>query len=86
MNDLSQKLNNLYKCNRGEDYKLSGEELAEAERIYRFINNFSHECVFEETDETDLVFGELYDIVDRILSLIKRTDPDHYTAMIKSID
>lgn len=85
VNDLSQKIERLYKCNHHDGYNLTNEEKTEAEQIYRFVNAFSHESQFEETDDTDILFGELGDIVGKVLKLIMRTDIDHYSAMVASI-
>ena len=83
--DLSQKLTLLYKCNRPDGYVLSDSEQNECEKIYRFINAFSHDSIFEDSGETDIIFGELDSIVASILALIERADKDHYNALLKSI-
>lgn len=85
VSDLSQKLNGLYKCGRPDGYELTLEERNECEKIYRFVNAFSHESVFEDSGETDIIFGEMNSIVVCILRLIERADKDHYFALIKSI-
>lgn len=85
VSDLSQKLVSLYKCNRPIGYALTADEQNECEKIYRFINAFSHFDVFEDCGETDIIFGELDSIVASVLSLIERADKDHYNALIKSI-
>ncbi|MCH5159468.1 MAG: AAA family ATPase [Clostridiales bacterium] len=85
INDLSQKLSLLYKCNRPDGYVLSYKEQNECKKIYRFINSFSHNSVFEDSSETDIIFGELDSIVASILALIERADKDHYNSLLKSI-
>lgn len=85
ISDLSQKIDRLYKCNQIDGYQLTHEEKNEAEQIYRFVNAFSHESLFEETDVTDILFGELSDIVQKVINLIKRADKDHFNAMVASI-
>ena len=85
ISDLSQKLTLLYKCNRPDGYVLSDSEQNECEKIYRFINAFSHDSIFEDSGETDIIFGELDSIVASILALIERADKDHYNALLKSI-
>ncbi|MGN1060289.1 MAG: AAA family ATPase [Candidatus Coproplasma sp.] len=84
VNDLSQKISGLYKCNRPDGYTLTDSEKMESEKIYRFVNAFSHESLFEDIGETDIVFGELHAVVGDILKLIERADKDHYNAQIKS--
>lgn len=85
VSDLSQKIKGLYKCGRPDGYELTSEEHSECEKIYRFVNSFSHESVFEDSGETDIIFGELDSIVASVLNLIERADKDHYAALIKSI-
>lgn len=83
--DLSQKIKGLYKCNRPTDYKLTDSENMDSETIYRFVNAFSHDCLFEDIGGADIVFGELYTVVGKILNLIKQADKDHFNAQLKSI-
>lgn len=85
VNDLLQKLQSLYKCGQPQDYKLTTQEQNKCERIYRFINAFSHDSVFEDSGETDIVFGELDAVVSDVLALIERADKDHYIALLKSL-
>lgn len=84
INDLFQKIEKLYKCNQEDGFTLSNEERTECEQIYKFINAFSHESIFEDEGE-DIIFGELNIVVGKVLELIKRADKDHYNAMIESI-
>lgn len=85
VSDLKQRILQLYKCNKEDGYKLSNEEALEAEKIYRFVNAFSHEENFDNNDEIDILLGELNIVVNSTLCLIERADKDHYKAMIKSI-
>lgn len=85
VNNLLQKIQSLYKCGQAQDYKLTSQEQNKCERIYRFINAFSHDSVFEDSGETDIVFGELDAIVSDVLALIERADKDHYTALLNSL-
>lgn len=85
VNDLLQKLQSLYKCGQPQDYKLTAQEQNKCERIYRFINAFSHDSMFEDSGETDIVFGELDAVVSDVLELIEKADRDHYSALLKSI-
>lgn len=82
---LYDRIERLFKCNKGTDYKLTKEEASDLELIYRFINSFSHNETFEEFETTDIVLGELHSIVGKVLDLIKQADSEHYNALIRSI-
>lgn len=56
------------------------------ERIYRFINKYSHNQIIEfDNLGTDNVVYESQYIVRDILSEIKRLDKDHYDGMVESL-
>lgn len=57
------------------------------ERIYKFVNIYSHEKkidVFEELD-TDILDTNNHTVINDILDLIKGLDENHYTAMVEKV-
>lgn len=75
----------LYKMNNSEDYSLTAKELIESEKIFRFINYYSHGNKFSIASEVDIIIGEALTIAENILGLIKRTDPIHYGQLIQVV-
>lgn len=57
------------------------------ERIYKFVNIYSHEKkidVFEELD-TDILDTNNHTVINDILDLIKGLDENHYNAMVEKV-
>lgn len=84
-NDFKESLLQLYKCNKPENYFLTQEENMQAEKIYKFVNSFSHNNSYFNDEEINSLIGESKNIVNEILALIKKTDIDHYNGIIKQI-
>ncbi|MFB1098292.1 AAA family ATPase [Terribacillus sp. JSM ZJ617] len=52
------------------------------ERVYRFINKYSHNATIEFSDNAiDNLLGESKNIVDEIMDVIKELDMTHYSEM-----
>ncbi|MGZ8193691.1 MAG: AAA family ATPase, partial [Methylobacter sp.] len=56
------------------------------EKIYRFINKYSHSNVIEiNEDSSENLMGESYSVIGDIFSWIEEVDPVHYMEMIDVI-
>ena len=59
---------------------------ATKEKIYRFINKYSHSAVIEiNEDSSENLFGESQNIIGNIFTWIKEVDEVHYNEMVKVI-
>ena len=85
-NNLKNSLLELYKINKPDSYALSKEELLQCERIYKFLNSFSHENSYYNDEDFNSLLGETYNVVSEILDLIKKCDEKHYNGILKQID
>jgi wobble nucleotide-excising tRNase len=56
--------------------------VADKERIYAFVNKYSHSSGFSESDESaENVIGESPEVLKRILDWIEEVDPSHHKEM-----
>ncbi|WP_270642000.1 AAA family ATPase [Paraclostridium sordellii] len=57
------------------------------DRIYRFINMYSHKLTIELDDELDddILIAESNSIISEIMKMIKRLDINHYESMVKIV-
>lgn len=63
-------------------FEVAVKDVQKRERIYKFINKYSHNATIEFSDNTiDNLLGESRNIVGEILDLIKELDEVHYTEM-----
>lgn len=85
-NIFKNALQALYKCNKPENYTLTQEENLQCERIYKFVNSFSHNNSYFNDEDVNSLIGESNNVVAEILELIKNTDNNHYNGIIKQID
>lgn len=84
-NNLRDSIIGLYKCNKEETYELSQEEVLECERIYKFINSFSHENTFLNDEDINSLLGESKNVVQDIIKLLKSCDISHFKGIEKQI-
>lgn len=75
---------------RNDFYALFNEALKDKrydvakERIYKFINKYSHGDSIESFDDTiDNIISESKNIVDDVLKIIKRLDQRHYEELVE---
>ena len=83
---MKNSLLELYKINKTDSYILSKEELIQCERIYKFLNSFSHENSYYNDEDVNSLLGETNNVVLEILDLIKTCDEKHYSGILKQID
>ena len=59
------------------------DEIQNKNRVYKFINAYSHLNVIESTEISDIdtILAESKGIVQIILNKIKQLDEEHYKAM-----
>ena len=90
VSNLSRKLMEIFLSfkfpkKRGNFKQLIEEaiiDVTQREKIYKFINKYSHSATIEIGDNTiDNLMGESTNIVKEILDVIKKLDPVHYTEM-----
>ncbi len=63
-------------------FEVAVKDVQKRERIYKFINKYSHNATIEFSDNTiDNLLGESRNIVGEILDLIKELDEVHYMEM-----
>ncbi|NLO39966.1 MAG: AAA family ATPase [Ruminiclostridium sp.] len=63
------------------------EDIIKRERIYKFVNIYSHQKkinVFEELD-TDILDANEQMVINDILSMIEKLDANHYQAMVEKV-
>lgn len=59
-------------------------DLEKRERVYRFINKYSHNQTIEAGDSSiDNLLGESTNIVNEILSILENLDANHYTELVE---
>ncbi len=77
--DISQLLDQgLSEC------KITDSEIKE--KIYRFINKYSHSAVIEiNEDSSENLMGESYSVIKDIFKWIKEVDSTHYNEMVSVI-
>ncbi|MFK5915559.1 MAG: AAA family ATPase [Woeseiaceae bacterium] len=57
------------------------------EKIYRFINKYSHSAVIEiNEDASENLMGESYSVIADIFKWIEEVDEVHYSEMVESIE
>lgn len=60
---------------------------ATKEKIYRFINKYSHSVVIEiNEDSSENLVGESHNVIDDIFKWIEEVDAVHYFEMLEVID
>ncbi len=85
-NNFRNAIIELYKCNKTEDYELTEDEILQCERIYKFVNAFSHNNSYFNDEDNNSLLGESTNIISEILNLIKSCDENHYKGILKQID
>ena len=64
-----------------------GTDDVEKERIYRFINRYSHSDLIETNEDlSENLLGESQDVIGTIFSWIKEVDKTHYEEMVKVVE
>ncbi|MBU1173122.1 MAG: AAA family ATPase, partial [Proteobacteria bacterium] len=59
-------------------------DVEKRERVYRFINKYSHNQTIEAGDSSiDNLLGESTNIVGEILSILENLDANHYTELVE---
>jgi wobble nucleotide-excising tRNase len=57
------------------------------EKIYRFINKYSHSAVIEiNHDSSENLHGESHSVISSVFDWIKEVDPIHYKEMVEVVD
>jgi wobble nucleotide-excising tRNase len=57
------------------------------EKIYRFINKYSHSAVIEVSeDSAENLHGESFNIISQIFEWIQEADPEHYREMCEVVN
>jgi len=73
----------LYKIHKEDNYTLSLEEKTKAEKVFKFINYYSHGNNFALSNEIDVVIGETKNITIDVLDLMKYVDELHFNELIE---
>lgn len=60
---------------------IEGVNLDEVEKIYRFINKYSHNQEIDMGDNTDNLLGESPLIIKSLFSMIQKIDAVHFSEM-----
>ena len=56
------------------------------EKIYRFINKYSHSAVIEiNEDSSENLAGESQNVIDDIFILLQEVDKTHYNEMLEVV-
>lgn len=85
-NNLKDSIYELYKVNKPDNYELTTVELLQSERIYKFLNSFSHENSYYNDEDINSLLGETTNVILEILELIKNCDQKHYNGILKQIN
>lgn len=90
VSNLSRKLLEVFlsfkfpkkRGNFSQLFEVAISDIQKRDRIYKFINKYSHNATIEFSDNTiDNLLGESQNIIHEILELIKELDEVHYTEM-----
>jgi len=82
---LRDALKELFKLKCNDSGELSQDEKSRCERIYKFINFYSHDCTFINDEDLNSLLGEACDVVNDILILIESCDSVHFNSIKQQI-
>lgn len=79
-----ETIKELYLISKQDEETLTIEENAKAEKIFKFVNYYSHGSKFSTIAEIDGLIGETIKIAQSVLELLLLADPVHYNSLIEA--